>query len=69
MDTWTRIATAPRTYRLCPTNRLVIEWQTDPAERWGFYKVCDSPNEAKRSLAILNGESPEVPEQLDFEIA
>jgi len=44
-------------FRICPTNKLMIEWKADlPGARWGFYRICDSPNDAKRSLSAINGE-------------
>jgi hypothetical protein len=50
-------------YRICPTNRLVIERKPDPSMvRWCFYMVTDSPAEAKRILAVLHGRTQ--PEQL-----
>jgi hypothetical protein len=43
-------------YRICPTNKKVIEQRLpSPQYPFGFYKVCDSPADAKRSLARLNG--------------
>lgn len=45
------------TYRISPLHNKIIERKADnPDARWCFYKVCDSPKEAKRSLAIINGE-------------
>jgi hypothetical protein len=55
------------TFQICPTNKLIIEWKADlPGARWCFYRVCDSPNDAKRSLAAINGESKEDTEQMDL---
>jgi hypothetical protein len=46
-------------YRICPTNRLVIERKEDPPDaRWCFYRACDSPADAKRSLGVIRGEQP-----------
>lgn len=59
-------------YRICPTNRLIIESKADlPNARWCFYRVCDSPNDAKRSLYTINGIAeldalwPTVPSHLE----
>ena len=45
-------------YRIAPTDPLVIERRMNKAgARWGFYKACDSANDAKRALlAIGQGE-------------
>jgi hypothetical protein len=50
-----------RSYRICPTNKLIIEWQLS-GEQWGFFRVCDSPQDAKRSLSVLRGDT----EQMDL---
>jgi hypothetical protein len=43
-------------YRICPTNKKVIEQRLpSPVYQWGFYCVKDSPADARRSLARLNG--------------
>lgn len=39
-------------YRISPTNKLVIERRLS-SNLFGFYRVCDSPADAKRSLAVL----------------
>lgn len=52
-------------FRICPTNRLLIEWQLANG-RWGFYRVCDSPADAKRSLRVLRGEEAPANEQMDL---
>jgi hypothetical protein len=55
------------TFRLCPTNALVIEWKAElPGARWCFYRVCDSKPDAKRSLSIINGETVEDSEQMEL---
>ena len=42
-------------YRICPENPKVIERRLpSPVYPWGFYKVCDSPADAKRSLKTLS---------------
>jgi hypothetical protein len=47
----------PHLYRIQPGNAKVIEWRAElPGARWCFYKICDSPTEAKRSLAAIRGE-------------
>lgn len=41
-------------FRIAKANPLIIEWQADlPGAVYGFYMVCDSPNEAKRILSVL----------------
>lgn len=56
-------------YRICPTDKLIIESQADlPGARWCFYRVCDSPADTKRSLAAINGEAqPEIEQAELFE--
>lgn len=55
------------TFRICPTNRLIIEWRADnDAARWCFFKVCDSPNDAQRSLLLINGGAQVEQEQLEL---
>lgn len=55
-DAWVRIAGLPYIYRICPTNKTVIERKAEvEGARWCFFKVCASPNESKRSLAVLQG--------------
>jgi hypothetical protein len=39
-------------FRICPTNKLLIEWKLS-GDHWGFYRICDSPNDAKRSLSVI----------------
>lgn len=54
-----------RAFRLKPTNNLIIEWRADiPGARWGFFKICDSPNDAKRILSALRGDVKEEAEQM-----
>jgi hypothetical protein len=50
-----------RSYRICPTNKLIIEWQLSNGQ-WGFFRVCDSPQDTKRSLSVLRGDI----EQMDL---
>lgn len=53
--------------RICPTNKLIIEWQADlPGARWCFYKVGDSPADVKRSLATIRGEIEQDIEQAEL---
>lgn len=48
-------------FRRCPTNGLLIEWRADQdGARWCFYRTCDSRNDAKRSLALLQGENADL---------
>lgn len=56
------------TFRLAPKNALLIEWKADlPGARWGFYRICDSTSDAKRSLAAIEGRVQEDPaEQMAF---
>lgn len=43
-------------YHISPTNPLIIEWRLDQdGARFCFYRVCDSPNDARRSLRVLQG--------------
>lgn len=43
-------------FRICPSDKLVIEWRLlQQGARWGFFKICDSPNHAKATLATLQG--------------
>lgn len=51
----------PSEFRICPTNKLTIEWQLSSGQ-WGFFRICDSPADAKRSLAAINGNA----EQMDL---
>ena len=38
-------------YRIAPSDPLVIERRENRHGcRWGFYKVCDSANDARRAL-------------------
>jgi hypothetical protein len=47
------------TYRICPADKLIIERKADPPNaRWCFYRVCDSPADAKRSLSSIRGDVP-----------
>lgn len=58
-----------REFRICPTDKLIIEWRADlPGARWGFYRVCDSPNDAKRSLAAIKGEVDATQEDSQLEL-
>ena len=53
-------------YRISPKNKLVIERCPDPTRApWYFYKVTDSPNDAKRTLSVLNGDNQLQPELLE----
>lgn len=52
-------------FRICPTNRLIIEWQLSNGE-WGFFKTNDSPNDAKRSLAAIRGETERDEPQMEL---
>lgn len=41
-------------FRIALDNPLVIEWRViQEGCRWCFYKVGDSPNDAKRSLEVI----------------
>ncbi len=54
-------------FRICPKNKLLIEWRADPpGARWGFYRICDSPNDAKRSLSAINGEVAQEDPQMEL---
>lgn len=54
-------------FRICPTDRLIIEWRPEQGgARFGFYRVCDSPNDAKRSLSVINGDAPQDEPQLEL---
>lgn len=54
-------------FRIAPKNNLIIEWQADlPNARWGFFKVCESPKDAKRILSVLRGDAKEDPEQMEL---
>ncbi len=54
-------------FRQCPKNKLIIEWRLEQdGARWGFYRVCDSPADAKRSLAVINGGSAQEAGQLEL---
>jgi len=65
-DAWLTIARLHYTYRICPTNRLIIERKADPiGARWCFWRICDSPNDVKRHLAMLRGE-PEIATQMEL---
>lgn len=56
-----------QTFRICPTNALVIEWRAPVlGARWCFYKVCDSKPDAQRSLAIINGEAVGIVDQMEL---
>lgn len=52
-------------YRIHERDKRIIERRMNKhGARWGFYKVCDSPNDAKRALlAMQDGEGKEVPEK------
>lgn len=52
-------------FRICPTNKSLIEWQLSNGV-WGFYRICDSPNDAKRSLSVVNGDATQVEPQLEL---
>jgi hypothetical protein len=55
------------TFRICPTNAVVIEWKADlPGARWCFFKTNDSKRDAKRSLSAINGETVEDTEQMEL---
>lgn len=42
------------TFRICPTDPLIVEWRLEQdGAKWGFYKVCDSPNDAIRALSVI----------------
>lgn len=44
-------------YQIAPGNKLVIEWRLEQeGARFCFFEVCDSPNHAKQTLAVLQGE-------------
>lgn len=48
-------------YRISPDNPLVIEQRLpSPVYPWGFWCVKDSPADAKRSLARLNGKEKQA---------
>lgn len=41
-------------FRICLTDPLIIEWRLEQdGAQWGFYKVCDSPNDAIRALSVI----------------
>jgi hypothetical protein len=56
------------TFRICPTNPLVIERKPDPpGAYWYFYMVTDSKPEARRILNVLRGIVAEPdPEQMSW---
>lgn len=61
------MGTVTHSFRIAPTNRIIIEWRADlPSARWCFYKVCDSPNDAKRALGLLNGTGHPQTEQQEL---
>jgi hypothetical protein len=51
-------------FRICPTNKLLIEWKLS-GDHWGFYRICDSPNDAKRSLSVIQGDTAQDSEQME----
>lgn len=52
-------------FRICPANRLLIEWRLSSGQ-WGFYRVCDSPNDAKRSLSVIRGDAGQDDPQMEL---
>lgn len=53
-------------YRIAPKKPLIIESKVDiPNARWCFYMATDSPNEAKRIVAVLNGKAQPLLFELD----
>jgi hypothetical protein len=52
-------------YRICLTNKLLVEQRLSGGQ-WGFYRICDSPADAKRSLSVLRGDAKEMTEQMDL---
>lgn len=50
-------------WRQCPRDKLIIERSLD-GSTWYWYRVCDSPNDARRSLSVLRGEQDEQPSLL-----
>lgn len=51
-------------FRICPKDKSMIEWKADhPDARWCFYRICDSPADAKRSLSAIRGEVVDETEQ------
>jgi hypothetical protein len=52
-------------FRICPTNKLLIEWKLS-GDHWGFYRICDSPNDAKRSMSVIQGDTVEDSEQISL---
>lgn len=47
-------STSPYQYRISATDKRLIERRLNKAgARWLFYKICDSPNDAKRALLKL----------------
>lgn len=57
-------------FRIAPKNALIIEWQAHlPGAARGFYRVCDSPADAKRSLNAIRGHEPDAATQGELEFA
>ena len=48
------------TFRICPDNRMLIERHPGTGDYWLFYMITDSPNEAKRIVALLNARAEQV---------
>lgn len=41
--------TETHSFRICPTNSLIIEWRLKrDGARWCFFRICDGKPEAKR---------------------